>query len=242
MVSVAASVALILAGVGIAYWGGHRSRSATTSSPASTASRSPRSACSPPPASSRVGRRLRPDRRQRRRHRRDGRARPVGPRGHRRPRQRSATPPPPSPRASPSVLRPSPRWRCSRASSSPIAQGQPGFGSELVSLDVGQVDVFIGLFIGAGAAVPLRRPHDRRRRPRGAQMIEEVRRQFREIPGLREGKEGVNPDSAKLRRAISTKPRSARDGHPRRTRRRRAARDGFISVGTPSAVCSPVHS
>lgn len=28
-------------------------------------------------------------------------------------------------------------------------------------------------------------------------MIEEVRRQFREIPGLREGKEGVNPDYAK---------------------------------------------
>ncbi|MEM8705106.1 MAG: sodium/proton-translocating pyrophosphatase, partial [Actinomycetota bacterium] len=28
-------------------------------------------------------------------------------------------------------------------------------------------------------------------------MIEEVRRQFREIPGLREGKEGVVPDSAK---------------------------------------------
>ena len=29
-----------------------------------------------------------------------------------------------------------------------------------------------------------------------AAMIEEVRRQFREIPGLREGKPGVNPDSA----------------------------------------------
>ena len=28
-------------------------------------------------------------------------------------------------------------------------------------------------------------------------MIEEVRRQFREIPGLREGAEGVNPDSAR---------------------------------------------
>ena len=28
-------------------------------------------------------------------------------------------------------------------------------------------------------------------------MIEEVRRQFREIPGLREGKEGVSPDSAR---------------------------------------------
>ncbi|NUN53845.1 MAG: sodium/proton-translocating pyrophosphatase, partial [Planctomycetaceae bacterium] len=28
-------------------------------------------------------------------------------------------------------------------------------------------------------------------------MIEEVRRQFREIPGLREGKEGVKPDAAR---------------------------------------------
>ena len=36
-----------------------------------------------------------------------------------------------------------------------------------------------------------------------AAMIEEVRRQFREIPGLREGKEGVVPDSARCV-AIST--------------------------------------
>jgi len=34
-------------------------------------------------------------------------------------------------------------------------------------------------------------------------MIEEVRRQFREIPGLREGKEGVKPDAARAV-AIST--------------------------------------
>ncbi len=34
-------------------------------------------------------------------------------------------------------------------------------------------------------------------------MIEEVRRQFREIPGLREGREGVAPDSARCV-AIST--------------------------------------
>ena len=34
-------------------------------------------------------------------------------------------------------------------------------------------------------------------------MIEEVRRQFREIPGLREGEPGVNPDSARCV-AIST--------------------------------------
>jgi K(+)-stimulated pyrophosphate-energized sodium pump len=35
------------------------------------------------------------------------------------------------------------------------------------------------------------------------EMIEEVRRQFREIPGLREGREGVHPDSARCV-AIST--------------------------------------
>jgi len=72
-----------------------------------------------------------------------------------------------------------------------------------LNLNVGEVDVFIGLFIGAGlpflfAALTIdavgRAAH---------QMIEEVRRQFREIPGLREGKEGVVPDSASCV-AIST--------------------------------------
>ena len=66
-----------------------------------------------------------------------------------------------------------------------------------LSLDVGEVDVFIGLFIGAGlpflfAALTIDAVG------RAAQeMIEEVRRQFREIPGLREGKPGVHPDSAR---------------------------------------------
>ena len=71
------------------------------------------------------------------------------------------------------------------------------------SLDVGSVDVFIGLFLGAMvpflfAALTIdavgRAAH---------KMIEEVRRQFREIPGLREGVEGVSPDSARCV-AIST--------------------------------------
>ena len=72
-----------------------------------------------------------------------------------------------------------------------------------LSLNVGDVDVFIGLFIGAGlpflfAALTIDAVG------RAAQsMIEEVRRQFREIPGLREGAEGVNPDSARCV-AIST--------------------------------------
>ena len=67
---------------------------------------------------------------------------------------------------------------------------------EVLNLNVGDVEVFIGLFIGAGlpflfAALTIDAVG------RAAQkMIEEVRRQFREIPGLREGKEGVAPDSA----------------------------------------------
>ena len=72
-----------------------------------------------------------------------------------------------------------------------------------LSLDVGDVTVFIGLFLGAMlpflfAALTIdavgRAAHD---------MIEEVRRQFREIPGLREGLPGVHPDSARCV-AIST--------------------------------------
>ncbi len=75
-------------------------------------------------------------------------------------------------------------------------------GGEL-NLNVGQVEVFIGLFIGAGlpflfAALTI----DAVGRA-AQQMIEEVRRQFREIPGLREGREGVIPDSARCV-AIST--------------------------------------
>jgi len=72
-----------------------------------------------------------------------------------------------------------------------------------LSLNVGEVDVFIGLFLGAMlpflfAALTIDAVG------RAAQeMIEEVRRQFREIPGLREGVPGVNPDSARCV-AIST--------------------------------------
>ena len=73
-----------------------------------------------------------------------------------------------------------------------------------LNLDVGSVDVFIGLFLGAMlpflfAALTI----DAVGRAAN-EMIEEVRRQFREIPGLREGKEGVKPDSARCV-AISTK-------------------------------------
>ena len=81
-----------------------------------------------------------------------------------------------------------------------LAVGQAGGSLEL---NVGDVDVFIGLFLGAGlpflfAALTI----DAVGRAAAA-MIEEVRRQFREVPGLREGKEGVVPDSARCV-AIST--------------------------------------
>ena len=72
-----------------------------------------------------------------------------------------------------------------------------------LDLNVGEVDAFIGLFIGAGlpflfAALTI----DAVGRAAN-KMIEEVRRQFREIPGLRDGAEGVVPDSARCV-AIST--------------------------------------
>ena len=78
-----------------------------------------------------------------------------------------------------------------------FAVAEASGGSEVLSLDVGQVDTFIGLFLGAGlpflfAALTI----DAVGRAANS-MIEEVRRQFREIPGLREGREGVVPDSAR---------------------------------------------
>ncbi len=66
-----------------------------------------------------------------------------------------------------------------------------------ISLDISAVDVFIGLFIGAMlpflfAALTMNAVG------RAAnEMIEEVRRQFATIPGLREGKEGVRPEYAR---------------------------------------------
>jgi len=70
-------------------------------------------------------------------------------------------------------------------------------GGEALNLNVGEVEVFIGLFLGAMlpfvfAALTI----DAVGRAAN-KMIEEVRRQFREIPGLREGKEGVEPEYAK---------------------------------------------
>ena len=75
------------------------------------------------------------------------------------------------------------------------AAGEAGQSLSL-DLSIGSVDVFIGLLLGAMvpflfAALTI----DAVGRAAN-KMIEEVRRQFREIPGLREGAEGVSPDSA----------------------------------------------
>src|SRR5690606_15462723 len=74
-----------------------------------------------------------------------------------------------------------------------IPLGEPGG----LDLNIGHVEVFIGLLIGAGlpflfAALTI----DAVGRA-AFKMIEEVRRQFRDIPGLREGVPGVIPDSAR---------------------------------------------
>ncbi|KAA0234957.1 MAG: putative K(+)-stimulated pyrophosphate-energized sodium pump [Acidimicrobiales bacterium] len=79
------------------------------------------------------------------------------------------------------------------------AEGFTGF-----ILDLGKVEVFIGVFLGAMlpflfAALTI----DAVGRAAN-KMIEEVRRQFREIPGLRDGRPGVTPDSARCV-AISTR-------------------------------------
>jgi K(+)-stimulated pyrophosphate-energized sodium pump len=68
---------------------------------------------------------------------------------------------------------------------------------EILALNLGEVEVFIGLFLGAMlpfvfAALTI----DAVGRAAN-QMIEEVRRQFREIPGLREGDPNAVPDYAK---------------------------------------------
>ncbi len=84
-----------------------------------------------------------------------------------------------------------------------ISQETLDNGGSQLNLNIGEIEVFVGLFLGAMlpflfAALTI----DAVGRA-AFQMIEEVRRQFREIDGLREGREGVNPDSARCV-AIST--------------------------------------
>jgi K(+)-stimulated pyrophosphate-energized sodium pump len=72
-----------------------------------------------------------------------------------------------------------------------------------LDLNIGHVDVFIGLFLGAMLPFLFASLTIDAVGRAANKMIEEVRRQFREIPGLREGKPGVIPDSARCV-AIST--------------------------------------
>lgn len=76
-------------------------------------------------------------------------------------------------------------------------------GEQALSLDIGDVAVFSGLFLGAMLPFLFASLTIDAVGRAASKMIVEVRRQFAEIPGLREGKAGVNPDSAKCV-AIST--------------------------------------
>jgi len=64
----------------------------------------------------------------------------------------------------------------------------------VLSLDVGQVEVFIGLFLGAMLPFLFASLTIDAVGRAANKMIEEVRRQFREIPGLREGHPDAKPD------------------------------------------------
>jgi K(+)-stimulated pyrophosphate-energized sodium pump len=66
-----------------------------------------------------------------------------------------------------------------------------------LDLNVGKVEVFIGLFLGAMLPFLFASLTIDAVGRAANKMIEEVRRQFRDIPGLREGREGVVPEYAK---------------------------------------------
>jgi len=78
-----------------------------------------------------------------------------------------------------------------------VAALEAGLEPVLTTIDILEIPVIVGLFLGGMfpylfAALTIQAVG------RAAnQMIEEVRRQFREIPGLLEGKKGVKPDSAR---------------------------------------------
>ena len=67
----------------------------------------------------------------------------------------------------------------------------------ILDLDVGQVEVFIGLFLGAMLPFLFASLTIDAVGRAANKMIEEVRRQFREIPGLREGLPGAIPQYAR---------------------------------------------
>ncbi len=66
-----------------------------------------------------------------------------------------------------------------------------------LNLDLSEVPVFVGLFLGAMLPFLFASLTIDAVGRAANKMIEEVRRQFREIPGLREGEPGVRPDSAR---------------------------------------------
>ncbi len=72
-----------------------------------------------------------------------------------------------------------------------------GTGLQGFSLDINDTAVTIGLFLGAMTPFVFAALTMASVGRAAQQMIVEVRRQFAEIPGLREGKPGVKPDSAR---------------------------------------------
>jgi len=72
-----------------------------------------------------------------------------------------------------------------------------GTGSSGFNLDINDTAVTIGLFLGAMTPFVFAALTMASVGRAAQQMIVEVRRQFAEIPGLREGKPGVKPDSAR---------------------------------------------
>ncbi len=67
----------------------------------------------------------------------------------------------------------------------------------VTSFDIGKVDVLSGVLIGALLPFVFSGMTMQAVGSAAGAMIEEVRRQFREIKGLREGKKGVKPDAAR---------------------------------------------
>ncbi|NND04441.1 MAG: sodium-translocating pyrophosphatase [Acidimicrobiia bacterium] len=67
----------------------------------------------------------------------------------------------------------------------------------LGTIDILEIPVMVGLFLGGMFPFLFASMTIQAVGRAANQMIEEVRRQFREIPGLLEGKEGVKPDSAR---------------------------------------------